>query len=85
MHSPQMRQIPLTDLEVGHSGKLIQADNSSAPERLRELGFVSGTQVTMVRSGAFGDPVEIELRGYRICLRRHDLSGLNVELEGGAA
>ena len=44
--------------------------------RLRELGFVPGTPLEVVRRSPFGDPVEVELRGYRICLRRSELETL---------
>jgi Fe2+ transport system protein FeoA len=51
------------------------------PLRLREMGFVPGTIFTVLRRGPLGDPLEIELRGYRICLRRSDLAYLHVEPE----
>jgi len=50
---------------------------------LAELGFVPGTEVQLVRCAPLGDPIEIELRGYRVCLRREQLEGLLVEpIEG---
>jgi ferrous iron transport protein A len=81
MHSQEMSAILLTDLEVGHSGELTKTSERDAPQRLRELGFVPGTIVTMVRIGALGDPIEVELRGYRMCLRRRDLDGVRVVLQ----
>ncbi|MBW2294066.1 MAG: ferrous iron transport protein A [Deltaproteobacteria bacterium] len=54
MHSQEMSAILLTDLAVGHSGELAKASESEAPRRLRELGFVPGTMVTMVRIGVAG-------------------------------
>ena len=83
MHSREMSAILLTDLKVGHSGELTKSPEREAPTRLRELGFVPGTTVTMVRIGALGDPIEVELRGYRMCLRRRDLEGMRVVLQDG--
>lgn len=80
MYSPQRSPIPLTDLEVGQSGELAKTPKGDAPKRLRELGFVPGTTITLVRRGALGDPIEVELRGYRMCLRRRDLAGMRVVL-----
>ncbi len=80
MHSREMSAILLTDLGVGRSGELVKASEGDVPRRLRELGFVPGTMVTMVRVGALGDPIEIELRGYRMCLRRRDLASMRVVL-----
>lgn len=45
---------------------------------MRELGFVPGTELFVVRWGTLGDPVEIELRGYRVCVRRAELAQLQV-------
>ncbi len=78
MQDPQTDSIPLTALAVGQTGVLASARQGGVPRRLLELGFVEGTPVTIVRTGALGDPVELELRGYRICLRRRDLAGVRV-------
>ena len=78
MHSLEQNSLPLVDLEVGQSGELVRDSEEDVPERLRELGFVPGTKVTLVRRGALGDPIELELRGFRMCLRRRDLDGMSV-------
>lgn len=80
-----MSSIPLSDLPIGTSGQLEELAPGSAALRLRELGFVPGTTVTVVRRGFLGDPLEIELRGYRICLRRNDLVQLRVTPGGSTA
>ena len=46
--------------------------------RLADLGFVAGTEVKVIRRAPLGDPIEIEVRGYRLCLRAADLAGLCV-------
>ncbi len=38
--------------------------------RLMELGFVAGTPIRVVRLAPLGDPMEVELLGYHITLRR---------------
>jgi ferrous iron transport protein A len=69
----------LGDQRPGYRGRIVgRADNGSVPWRLRELGFVPGTAVEVLRRGPLGDPVELELRGYRICLRRRDLTAVYV-------
>jgi Fe2+ transport system protein FeoA len=42
---------------------------------------VAGTRVSIVRRGPLGDPVELELRGYRLCVRSRDLAGLEVVVD----
>jgi Fe2+ transport system protein FeoA len=78
MNSAEQNSLPLVDLEVGQCGELAKDSDAEVPKRLRELGFVPGTKVTLVRRGAMGDPIELELRGFRMCLRRRDLGGMSV-------
>ena len=40
--------------------------------RLLEMGMTPGPQVTVTRRAALGDPIEIRVRGTRLCLRRAD-------------
>ena len=51
---------------------VIEGVDSSTPvgRRLLDLGFVANTIVRVVRRAPLRDPVEYELRGTRICLRR---------------
>lgn len=50
--------------------------DAAVPTRLRELGFVPGTALHVIRRAPLGDPIEVELRGYRLCLRRTELRTL---------
>jgi Fe2+ transport system protein FeoA len=52
-----------------------------ASGRLADLGLVPGTSVTLVRRAPLGDPLEIELRGFRLCVRAADIPELCGELE----
>lgn len=40
--------------------------------RLAEMGFTLGAELKVVKVAPFGDPVEIDIRGYRICLRKSE-------------
>jgi ferrous iron transport protein A len=80
------RGIPLADLPVGRWGRVCAPGAGAAPSRrLLVLGFVPGTRIGMIRRAPFGGPLEVELRGYRICLRRRQLDGLRVTLDDGEA
>ena len=70
----------LVDLAPGAEVRLAPPSaGGTIPRRLLDLGFVPGTALRIVRRAPFGDPIEIELRGYRICLRNADLAMLEVE------
>ena len=47
--------------------------------RLMEMGLIPGTEVQVLGVAPLGDPIEIELRGYRLSLRRSE--GERVEVE----
>ena len=57
----------------------ISGDGSNL-QRLQEMGLTVGTIFRVVKVAPFGDPVEIDLRGYRLCLRRAETVGIGVEI-----
>ena len=48
--------------------------------RLMELGFVPGTELSLVRRVGVGDVLEVELRHSRISLRISEAGALEVEV-----
>jgi ferrous iron transport protein A len=46
--------------------------------RLMELGFTKGTEVEIARKAAFGGPLEVRLRSYRLSLRREEAEEIRV-------
>jgi ferrous iron transport protein A len=74
-----MAAIPLLDLPPGSRGTLVLSGGEERTRhRLRELGFVAGTEVSVVRRMPLGGAVEVSIRGCRVCVRRQDLEGLQV-------
>ena len=53
---------------------VIESVSCASPvgRRLLDLGFVAGSVVRVVRRAPLRDPVEYEVRGTRICLRRSE-------------
>ena len=47
--------------------------------RLMEMGLLDGEQVKMVGSAPLGDPLEIEIRGYRLSLRTREAQRVEIE------
>jgi ferrous iron transport protein A len=50
--------------------------------RLREMGLLPGTRVKFVRAAPLGDPLEFEVRGYHLSLRREEADRVVVEPAG---
>jgi ferrous iron transport protein A len=47
--------------------------------RLREMGVLPGTRVKLLRTAPLGDPLEIQVRGYNLSLRRAEAASVGVE------
>ncbi|MSU71187.1 MAG: ferrous iron transport protein A [Opitutus sp.] len=71
----------LSELAVGATAAIRSFPPSgSAFVRLREMGLIAGTPVTLVRTAPLGDPLEIKLRGYHLTLRKSEAEHIIVEL-----
>ena len=76
MHLP----IKLSDLTVGASAVVKDFPKAgSAFVRLREMGVLAGTRITLIRTAPMGDPLEIKVRGYNLTLRRSEADHVMVE------
>ncbi len=70
----------LSELAVGASAVVRDFPKSGAAfVRLREMGLLAGTRVTLVRTAPLGDPIEIKLRGYHLTLRKAEADHVIVE------
>ncbi len=73
-------RISLSLLPVGHRAIVRDLPSGSAGGvRLREMGLLVGTPVTLVRAAPLGDPLEIKVRGYHLTLRKSDAESIYVE------
>jgi ferrous iron transport protein A len=70
----------LSELAVGASA-VVREFPKTGPAfiRLREMGLITGTRVTLVRTAPLGDPLEIKLRGYHLTLRKSEAEHVLVE------
>jgi ferrous iron transport protein B len=64
----------LQDLEPGQSGVIrsVGSDRGAVKRRLVDMGLTPGTTVTVKKIAPFGDPIEVNLRGYEMSLRKED-------------
>lgn len=79
--APQSPLLPLSQLPVGSSAIVREFPKTgTAFLRLREMGLLVGTPVTLVRTAPLGDPIEIKVRGYHLTLRKSEAEHVLVEL-----
>lgn len=69
----------LDTLEVGATARVgrIRGGREIA-QRLQEMGLTTGVTVKVIRIAPLGDPLEIELRGYRLSLRKHEAAAVEI-------
>ena len=66
-------QKTLADVDEGARVRLgAPTDLSAEVVRLIELGFTRGQPVEVIRRAPFGGPLEVRVRGSRVCLRQSD-------------
>lgn len=64
----------LADLSPGERGIILRSgsERGAVKRRLVDMGLTPGTEVFVRKIAPFGDPIEINLRGYELSLRRED-------------
>lgn len=71
----------LKDLEPGDLGVVLGFEKSSVDYRkkLLAMGLTHQTQFKVIRKAPLGDPIEIEVRGYNLTLRKEESALVKIE------
>ena len=73
----------LSELKKGD--KAVITDSKAKGEtgkRLIEMGAVKGTKLKFIRKAPLGDPVEIQIRGFLLALRKQEAEAIEVDVIG---
>lgn len=70
----------LADLKPGQSGMITGfRDQGPLVQRMMSLGVLEGNEVKVIRLAPAGDPIQIEILGYSLSLRRSEAAVIDVE------
>jgi ferrous iron transport protein A len=71
----------LRDFAVGTTGRVVGYEKAARvyKGKLLAMGLTPGTEFTVTRHAPLGDPVEIQVRGFKLSLRKDEASVLFVE------
>ena len=70
----------LDQLKVGNSANIITVGGEGAlRRRLLDMGLTPRTRVMVRKVAPMGDPIELNLRGYELSLRKADAEMVEVE------
>jgi ferrous iron transport protein A len=82
-----MQPAPLTlsELAIGETATIsgYARGDRGLRNRLLALGLTRGTQISLVRAGMTGCPIEVRARGASLVLRRTEAAALHVERQQG--
>ena len=78
-------QMRLSELKTGERGVIVKVNGHGGfRKRIIEMGFVRGNKVKVILNAPLRDPIEYEIIGYRISLRREQAEKIEVISESEA-
>ncbi len=70
----------LRDVQIGDTVKVVKLHGEGAVKRrIMDMGITRGVQVYVRKVAPLGDPVEVNVRGYELSLRKADAEMVEVE------
>ena len=74
----------LKDLGLNGTGEIAHvAGDATIAQRLLAMGFLPGTRLRVVQVAPFGDPITVELDGWRVSLRLREADALRITPTNG--
>lgn len=76
--------VPLSQINDGGRCRIVgMSAEGRMLRRLTEMGVTPGTDVQVVKRAPLGDPIEIEVRGYLLAVRREIADKISVVCREG--
>ena len=70
----------LKDLSIGQRGTIAKIGVAGAlKQRFMDMGITKGTEVRIIKIAPLGDPIEIEIRGYNLSIRKADAEKIEIQ------
>lgn len=71
----------LRDLKPGQKGKVSSIGTSGAMKRrIMDMGVTPGVEIKVIKAAPLGDPIEVNVRGYELSLRKDEAAQIQVEM-----
>ena len=70
----------LKDVQVGETVKVVKLHgNGAVKRRIMDMGITKGAEIYVRKVAPLGDPVEVNVRGYELTVRRADAEMVEIE------
>lgn len=72
----------LSDLRRGQRCVVLNMhnDNKALRRRLLDMGITKGVIICVKKIAPLGDPIDIEIRDYELCIRKEDMREIDIEV-----
>jgi ferrous iron transport protein A len=80
MHAERGYLMTLKDLMPGQEGKVVSiGEKGPFRRRIMDMGVTPGAVLKVIKVAPLGDPIEINVRGYELSLRKEEALQIIVE------
>lgn len=70
----------LNEVPVGDTVKVVKLEGDGPTKRrIMDMGITKNTEVFVRKLAPLGDPIQINLRGYELSIRKEDAKNIRVE------
>ncbi|RPF48851.1 ferrous iron transport protein A [Hydrogenoanaerobacterium saccharovorans] len=70
----------LTEVKTGQTVKVVKLHGEGAVKRrIMDMGITKGVEVNIRKVAPLGDPIEVNVRGYELSIRKADAAMIEVE------
>ncbi len=70
----------LRDVKIGDTVTVVKLHGEGAVKRrIMDMGLTKGVQIAVRKVAPLGDPIEVNVRGYELSLRKADAEMIEVE------
>ncbi len=70
----------LRDVPCGETVTVVKLEGEGAlKRRIMDMGITKGTQIFVRKVAPLGDPLEVQVRGYELSVRKRDAENILVE------
>ena len=78
----EKKKTTANELKIGDKAKVLELDVSSKEikRHLLDMGITRGVEILIKKKAPMGDPIDISLRDYELCISKKELSGIIVEV-----
>lgn len=70
----------LKDLEPGKEGVVVSVgEKGPIRRRMMDMGITPGAIIKVIKVAPLGDPIEVNIRGYELTLRKNEASQIEIK------